>query len=216
MRIVQASASLVAATFPCRIVEGKVEIQEGSPATIIEDAGRTCYKSEDRIGPGTAGRFIRRLLDQETPHESVIEHASATFRIVCDRGVSHELVRHRHTSPSQESTRYCNYGKDKFNAEITVIEPPDLTPAARWIWKTVVGVSEWGYMALLRLGCSPQIARSVLLNSLKTEIVITANFREWRHILRLRTSEQAHPQAREVAKLIEPQLKILCPEVFGG
>jgi len=179
---------------------------------VIEIAGRTCYKSEELITEDSSSAFIKRILKQG--HESVIEHASASFRIICDRGVSHELVRHRIASYSQESTRYCDYSKDKFRKEITVIEPPDLTPEQKDSWETGARRAEIYYHILIARGCTPQIARSVLPNCLKTEIVVTCNLREWRHILRLRTSDKAHSQIKEVCLMILESLKDLCPSVF--
>jgi thymidylate synthase (FAD) len=149
-------------------------------------------------------------------HESVLEHSCASFHIVCDRGVSHEIVRHRIASYSQESTRYCNYNKDKFGGEITVIEPPGLTQEEREIWESSVLISEAAYMKLVSKCVKPQIARSVLPTCLKTELVMTANFREWKHFIRLRTSPAAHPQMVEVAKMVEESLKKVAPTVFGG
>lgn len=160
---------------------------------VIERAGRTCYKSEEKITGNSSETFVRTIL--KSGHESVLEHAVASFRIICDRGVSHELVRHRIAAYSQESTRYCNYGK---KSGISVIQPPKLSSSAYIIWESVIDRIEEAYLALLNDGCSPQIARSVLPNSLKTEIVATANFREWRHILKLRTSQKAHTQIKEV------------------
>ena len=183
-------------------------------AQFIEAAGRTCYKSEDKITPTSASAFIKMLI-HEKGHESVIEHAYATFRVVCDRGVSHEIVRHRLGSYSQESTRYCNYGKEKFGAEITVIEPPFPSDAMRAYWWVACEEAERSYLMMVEKGVSPQIARSVLPTCLKTEIVITYNFREWRHFLKLRTSKAAHPQMREVADMIRRTLVEQCPEVFG-
>ena len=183
-------------------------------AQFIEKAGRVCYKSEDKITPTSASAFIKMLI-HEKGHESVIEHAHATFRVVCDRGVSHEIVRHRIASYSQESTRYCNYAREKFGAEITVIEPPGLPPALREEWFCSMRAIEQLYVEMIEQKVSPQIARSVLPTCLKTEIVITYNFREWRHFLRLRTSKAAHPQMREVADTIRRILVEQCPEVFG-
>lgn len=164
----------------------------------IETAGRTCYKSEDRITPDSAKGFVECIL--ESGHHSVIEHISITVRLVCDRGVSHELVRHRLASYSQESTRYANYSKDKFGNEITVIRPffwfEDSLEYQEW--KKAMEQAEKAYMKLIELGASPEQARSVLPNSLKTEVVMTCNIREWRHVLMLRCSEAAHPQMREV------------------
>lgn len=180
---------------------------------LIEACGRTCYKSEDKITAESASKFVRMLL--ERGHESVIEHGYASFRVVCDRGVSHEFVRHRLMSYSQESTRYCNYSKDKYGSEITVIEPPDLTLSQRTWWMEAVQSAEVNYMRMLANGSKPEIARSVLPTCLKTELVATANFREWRHFLLLRTSAKAHPQMREVANMIGRILLQNCPEVFA-
>jgi thymidylate synthase (FAD) len=178
----------------------------------IERAGRTCYKSEDKITEESAGEFIRKII--ASGHESVIEHASASYLLVCDRGVSHEAVRHRICSFSQESTRYVNYSKGKFGGEISVIEPPGLSENSHSGWFSACSFAEDIYMKMLADGCSPQIARSVLPNSLKTEIATTANLREWRHIFRLRTSPKAHPQMREVAAMVLADLKERCPNVF--
>lgn len=164
----------------------------------IELAGRTCYKSEERITKDSAAGFVKRLID--SGHHSVIEHVNITVRFICDRGVTHELVRHRLASYSQESTRYANYSKDKFGNEITVIRPYYFDEGSDnyWRWHRAMEDAERVYLDLLANGASPQQARSVLPNSLKTEIVVTCNVREWRHILSLRCSEAAHPQMRQM------------------
>jgi thymidylate synthase (FAD) len=182
----------------------------------IEKAGRTCYKSEDRITPGSSIKFVRRLLESE--HESVIEHEKVTVRIICDRGISHELVRHRIGSYSQESTRYCNYTKDKFSNEITVIKPYffDEGSAEFDIWKLAMEEAEKNYFLLLDTGATAQEARSVLPNSLKTEIIITYNLRQWRHFFKLRTSKAAHPQMREIAIPLLKEFKEKIPVIFKG
>lgn len=198
-----------------RVVKQEVFLEHITPnaAQFIERTGRTCYKSEDRITSDSAAKFINMLL--ERGHESVIEHAYASFRVICDRGVSHEFVRHRLFSYSQESTRYCNYSKAKHGEEITVIKPPGLNDEQERIWTVSVRSAEATYMTLLGAGCPPEIARSILPNCLKTELVATTNFREWRHFLRLRTSPKAHPQMREIAKAIGRILLRESPEVFG-
>lgn len=146
----------------------------------IEPAGRICYKSEDRITDESAENFVRMLI--ERGHESVLEHESITVRFVCDRGVSHEIVRHRIASFSQESTRYCNYSGNRFGNQITFIKPCFLDEGTGGykLWKQAMFVAEKEYFELLNWGCTPQEARSVLPNSTKTEIVMTANLREWR------------------------------------
>lgn len=182
----------------------------------IEAAGRTCYKSEDLIKEGSAEEMVRKFLSWG--HESPIEHASVTVRITCDRGVSHEIVRHRIASYSQESTRYCNYAKDKFGREITVIRPstiPEGTDAYR-IWKRCCENSELAYFDMLDVGCTPQEARSVLPNSLKTEVVMTANMREWRHFFKLRTAKGAHPDMRYVAIMLLNEFEERYPVFFDN
>ena len=164
----------------------------------LELAARTCYKSEDRIDQGTAEALLKRLL--KTGHESVIEHISITVRLVCDRGVTHELVRHRLCSFSQESTRYANYSKEKFGREITVIKPFFWQEGSDQYkeWESAMEACERSYLALLDSGAKAQEARSVLPNSLKTDIVVTANIREWMHVFNLRCSPASHPQMRQV------------------
>ena len=180
----------------------------------IEKAGRTCYKSEDLITEESAKAFVRRLI--ERGHESVLEHESITVRVVCDRGVSHELVRHRIASFSQESTRYCNYSGDKFGSELTFIKPCFLEEGTGEFgsWIMAMNFSEFAYFDMLAEGCTPQQARSVLPNSVKTEVVMTANLREWRHFLKLRTAKAAHPQMRELTVPLLEELQKRIPVVF--
>lgn len=175
----------------------------------VERAGRVCYKSESKISEGSAEKFISSLLSRG--HESVIEHAIISVKITCDRGVTHELVRHRIASYSQESTRYCNYSKNKYGNQITCIDIStgfkyDLTNEVDLqkynIWIEAMNNAENSYFALLNLGASPQEARSVLPNSLKTDIVTTMNIRSWRNFFKLRTSAAAHPQMREIASML--------------
>ena len=180
----------------------------------IEKAGRTCYKSEDRITDDSALTFVKTIC--KSGHESVLEHEKVTVRIICDRGVSHEIVRHRIAAYSQESTRYCNYSNSKFGNEITVIEPLFFkdNPERYELWKTAMEQAEATYFSLLKIGASPQEARSVLPNSLKTEIVVTYNLREWKHFFKLRTSPAAHPQMREIACPLLRAFQARIPIVF--
>ena len=175
----------------------------------IERIGRVCYKSEDKIEDGSAEKFIRGIIRRG--HESVIEHESLTVKFICDRGVTHEIVRHRIASYSQESTRYCNYGKEKFGSQITCI---DLATGFQYdldsetdrkkydVWRRAMENAEASYFQMIELGATPQEARSVLPNALKTELVVTMNLREWRHVFRLRADAAAHPQCREVARML--------------
>lgn len=180
----------------------------------LEECGRVCYKSEGRITDDSAPKFVAGIIKRG--HEAVLEHSSITVKFICDRGVSHEIVRHRLASYCQESTRYCDYSKGDFDSQITVIEPCYLNKGtfAYDEWEKACKRSEEAYFNLLNWGLSPQEARAVLPNSLKTEVVMTANIREWRHFLKLRCSKAAHPQMREVATQLLKALQEKIPVLF--
>lgn len=194
----------------------------------IERIGRVCYKSEDSITENgeSAKKFVAMLI--KAGHEAMIEHSSLSVKFTVDRGVSHELVRHRIASFAQESTRYCNYAKDKFGAECTYIDleggitfdnkmkgmSADEVDSVLTEWKLAMEDAEKHYMKMLELGATPQIARSVLPNSTKTEITITANYREWRNFFKLRVPATAHPQMREVTIPLLTELKEVLPVIF--
>lgn len=200
--------------------------------------GRTCYKSNAAMDDEDNKKFIKGIL--ERGHESVIEHEKITVKFTCDRGVSHEIVRHRIASYSQESTRYCNYSKTRFGGHLTFIKPcffpeipigefddeasiinvcmmkKDPLPREKEIrfWVRAIQFSELQYNNMIREGGNPEEARSVLPNSLKTEIVCTFNLREWRHFFKLRTSKKAHPQMRELTIPLLETMKVKLPIIF--
>lgn len=183
----------------------------------IEKVARTCYKSEEKIQEDSAAKMVASLI--KSGHEAMLEHASITVKFVVDRGISHELVRHRLASFAQESTRYCNYSKDDFGSEITFIIPEYLDyKSAGWnTWKETMKACEDSYFKLLDIGLTPQEARAVLPNSLKTEVVMTANLREWRHFFKLRalgTTGKPHPQMLEVTIPLLEDFKQMIPVVF--
>lgn len=180
----------------------------------IELAGRTCYKSEDRITETSASDFVKMIIKRG--HESVLEHRSISVKFVVDRGVSHEIVRHRIASFSQESTRYCSYGNEKHGNSINVIDISShfKNPTSKLYWESAMKFAEMTYLSMIENGESPQIARSVLPNSLKTEIVVTANLREWRTIFKQRCASGAHPQMQEVMKPLFEELCKFLPEIF--
>jgi thymidylate synthase (FAD) len=191
-----------------RIVSPLVKIESDlGPAMLydIERYGRTCYKSEKSITAKSGEEFVAMLIRRG--HHSVLEHSMITVRFIVDRGVSHEIVRHRLAAYSQESTRYCNYTDDKFDSEVTFIKPFGITDNAYMHWMASCKESENRYFLIVdelkKQGMDekeiPSWARSVLPNSLKTELVMTANAREWRHFFSLRAAAPAHPQMREVA-----------------
>lgn len=183
---------------------------------LIELAGRTCYKSNDLITPDSAKGFVERIAKRG--HESVIEHYNITVRFICNRGFTHELVRHRIASFSQESTRYCNYTKDKFGSEITVIKPFEIEEGTKEfdIWKSAMENAEKSYMAMMENGSKPENARGVLPIDIKTEIVITTNIREWKHIFELRTSKAAHPSMRELMIPLLKEFQSKIPVIFDN
>lgn len=186
----------------------------------IERAGRVCYKSEDKIAEGSAEKFIRGLIKRG--HEAVIEHGSITALFVCDRGVTHEFVRHRIASYCQESTRYCNYSRDAFGNEITVVHPcwlnrpdDDEPETTDWdVWEYSCEQAEQNYFELLAQGRTPQEARAVLPTCLKTELVVTMNPREWRHFFKLRCAPTAHPDMRYLARLAKDMFVENWPALF--
>ena len=185
---------------------------------MIELAGRTCYKSEDKITETSSRKFVSNIIKHG--HEAMIEHANMTVRFTVDRGVSHELVRHRLASFAQESTRYCSYNKEKFGNEITVIEPFWLEEGSDLYkyWYDACANAEYCYLEMLKQGATAQEARTVLPNSLKTELVMTANMREWRNIFKLRAAGvtgKPHPQMLEVMIPLLRECQQLMPELFG-
>ena len=187
--------------------------QPVKPLEIIERAGRTCYKSEKRITSGSAEKFVQMIL--EMGHETVLEHASASVRFITNRGVTHELVRHRLASFSQESTRYVKYGD-----EIECIKPVwwddvNYSKARKQIWIDAMESAEKAYHAALKAGDKPEQAREMLPHATKVEIVVTANFREWRHIFELRGSVKAHPQMRALIQDCLHGFAVEIPVVFA-
>lgn len=190
-----------------RLIQPSYEILECPTDVLekIERAARTCYKSEDHIGPGTAEKLTRHLLKRG--HNAMIEFGGwICVRFVSNRGFTHEMVRHRLGSYAQESTRYCNYSKGKFGGEITCVEPigPEsnrLDICAAWV------AAEGAYLAMIEKGVKPEIAREILPIGLKAEIVVGANTREWLHIFGQRCSPKAHPRMRELMIPLREELR---------
>ena len=197
----------------------------------IERIGRVCYKSENNIKEGSAESFISNLINRH--HESVLEHVSISVRVICDRGVSHEIVRHRLASYSQESSRYCNYSNDKFGNELTFIKPcwfksnvEDFNEyvnndnytvglsADELDWIALMIAIEDLYSLFIDDNWTPEEARSILPNSIKTEIVMTMNLREWRHFFKMTCDKAAHPQMRQIANMILDTFKENIPVIF--
>lgn len=174
----------------------------------LEACGRVCYKSEGKTKENSAKAFVGRLV--ASGHESVLEHVSVTVKFICDRGISHEIVRHRLASYSQESTRYC-----KYQDEIVVIAPVGLNGLRDYQnWKWECRAAEKAYIQMLNHGVSAQTARAVLPTCLKTELIMTANLREWRHFFKMRCSPAAHPQVRLLAGDLLRKMQERIPVVF--
>lgn len=203
-----------------RIINPSFEIidfpDENSTLKKIEISGRTCYKSEHKAERDSAQQFAEMILKRN--HFSVLEHVNITVRLICDRGISHEIVRHRLASYSQESTRYANYSNERFGSEITVIRPFFWQEGEEKynLWLHATKEAEKAYLALIKQGASPQEARSVLPNSLKTEVVITCNLREWHHIFSLRCAPAAHPQMREIMLPLLNEFAKRLPVIFNS
>lgn len=184
---------------------------------LIELIGRTCYKSEDKIAEdgSTAKKFVKQLIN--SGHEAMLEHSLLTVKFTVDRGITHELVRHRLFSFAQESTRYCNYSKDKFGNQITFIVPSYLDFEKLYEWKKACIEAEEAYFKLLKKGCTPQEARAVLPNSTKSDIIVSGNYRQWRHFFNLRAAEvtgKVHPQMKEVTIPLLEEVHNRIPIVF--
>lgn len=211
---------------PQHVIIGKDQIEGHKILKHIEKIARTCYKSEDLINDESAEKMIKKLI--KLNHLAMIEHASVSVLFTCDRGVTHEIVRHRVASYAQESTRYVNYSKDKFGNEIGYIDiaggialdtkmkdlPVETIDAIISEWHQACIDAEKHYMKMLELGATPQIARSVLNNSTKSDINVTMNLREWRHFFELRCDAPAHPQMRELVIPLLKEMSEVIPIVF--
>ena len=196
------------------------QISEGGIKELqaIERIGRTCYKSEDKIieDGSSAKRFVAMLI--RNGHEAMLEHSYLSVRFICDRGVSHEIVRHRLFSFAQESTRYVNYSSSKKAPDgIIFIKPcyfADDSEEMR-LWYATMCDTEYRYNKLIfDYGRKPEEVRCLLLNSVKTELVVSGNYREWRHFFKLRTDKAAHPQMRELSVPLLKELQKKIPVIF--
>ncbi|MEG1636109.1 MAG: FAD-dependent thymidylate synthase [Cellulosilyticaceae bacterium] len=214
-----------------KIVQASYTIRKLAPwkdmLQLVEEIARTCYKSEENITDISYEKFLRGIIDRG--HEAMIEHVGFSVKFINDRGVSHEEVRHRLASFAQESTRYCDYSKDKFDKNVTYVDisrgieldtkmrnyTAEQTALILTEWMEACQDAERHYFKMLDLGATPQIARGVLNNSTKTEIWITMNLREWRHFFSLRADRPAHPQMREQALPLLHDLQEECPLIFG-
>lgn len=202
-----------------KIINPKVEVEKYDGVKImknIERACRTCYRSENLITEDSYKRLLTNCLNRG--HQSILEHEKITVRMICDIGVYKDLTRHRFGSFSIESTRYCNYGKDKFENEIKFIEPVNIDKTSELYkdWYRTVDFIEQEYVRMSRMGATPDQMRMILPHSTAAEVTMTANIREWRHILDLRTKKMTHPSVRQILIPLLLKFKEDMPELFGN
>jgi thymidylate synthase (FAD) len=211
MKLIEQSVRLIGLMFPTD--DGGVMLPGSNPEQLIEVAGRTCYKSEDKITADSHKAFIAML--KKRGHEAMLEHSCAAFRCITDTGITHEIVRHRLASYAQESTRYVNYSKEAHGSGvIQFLLPLDLTEGQYGIFRRGYEAAEAYYNEAIAAGCKPEQARDILPKGVKTEIIWTTNFREWRHIRGLRKSKAAHPKMRQLMGMIDERLTKVAPATF--
>ena len=200
-----------------RLVEPWIKVENFDGVKImkrIERACRTCYRSEDKISEESYKNLLTNCLNRG--HESVLEHEKITVRIYSDIGTYKDLTRHRFASFSVESTRYCSYNKDKYGNEIAVVNPVYIEDKEVFeTWKKAIEDMEKAYMKMKELGASTDMCREILPHSTAAEYTMTANIREWKHILELRTTNHVHPAIRQVLIPLLLLFKEQMPEIFG-
>lgn len=200
-----------------RIVEPWIKVEKIDGTKImkrIERACRTCYRSEGKITDDSYKNLIKNCITRG--HESVLEHEKVTVRIYSDVGSYKDLTRHRFASFSVESTRYCSYDKDKYGNEIAFMNPSYIEDKETYeIWKKTMQEIEKGYIEMKKLGATTDMCREVLPHSTAGEYTMTANIREWKHILELRTTKHVHPAIRQVLIPLLRYFKEEMPEIFG-
>lgn len=199
------------------VVNPKIEVEQYDGVQImknIERACRTCYRSEGLITEDSYKRLLKNCINRR--HESVLEHEKITVRMICDIGVYKDLTRHRFGSFSIESTRYCNYGNDKFNNQIKFIKPCNIeeNSSGYALWYSTLVTIEEAYKTMSEIRMSPDQMRMILPHSTAAEVTMTANIREWRHILDLRTKKMTHPAIRQLLIPLLLKFKEDMPELF--
>lgn len=215
-----------------KVIEPWIEISKINGKEImknIEKACRTCYRSENLTGEETYKKLLENCITRG--HESILEHEKITIRMCCDIGVYKDLTRHRFGSFSIESTRYCNYSKDKFDNNIKFIKPvfykeswkdktyeeyiTDKEEQQSMIWYNCMQDIEETYLKMSKLDSKPDEMRMILPHSTAAEVVMTANIREWKHILSLRTTKMAHPSVQQLMIPLLLYFQEEMPEIFG-
>lgn len=202
-----------------KIIKPKVIVEKYDSKKImknLEKACRTCYRSESYITDESYKQLLINCINRG--HESILEHEKISIRMICDIGVYKDLTRHRHSSFSIESTRYCNYSKDKFENEIKFIEPCNIEKDSDLYlyWKHTMERIEMNYIHMANKNATPDQMRMILPHSTGAELVMTANIREWKHILTLRTTKFVHPSVQQVMIPLLLHFKETMPEIFNG
>lgn len=199
-----------------RIVKPWIQVEKIDGKRImkrIERACRTCYRSEGKITEDSYKKLLKNCITRG--HESVLEHEKVTVRIYNDLGSYKDLTRHRHASFSVESTRYCSYDKDKYGNEIAIMDVPYIEDKETYeIWKKTMQEIENGYIKMKELGATTDMCRELLPHSIAAEYTMTANIREWKHILSLRANNHVHPSIRQVMIPLLKYFKEQMPEIF--
>ena len=199
------------------LINSFVEVEKYDPKKIlknIERACRTCYRSEDLITEDSYIKLLKNCINRG--HESILEHEKITVRIMCDVGFYKDITRHRAgTAFSIESTRYCNYSKDKFSNNIKFIDPIFITNKDNYnIWKETMQIIEDNYIKMSENGAKPDELRMLLPHSTVAQVTMTCNIREWKHILELRCTKMVHPSIRQVLIPLLLKFKNDFPEIF--
>lgn len=202
-----------------KIIEPSIEVEDYNPLLImknIERACRTCYRSEDKISENSYKNLLKNCINRG--HESVLEHEKITIRMICDIGVYKDLTRHRFASFSIESTRYCAYNKDKFGNEIKFIRPCNIEEDTILydLWEDAMTEVEYNYIMMSNNGATPDQMRMILPHSTAALVTMTANIREWKHILELRCSSHAHPAVQQILIPLLLKFKEDMPEIFDS
>lgn len=200
-----------------KIIEPKIEVEKFDGKKVmkrIERACRTCYRSEGSITEDSYKTLLKNCITRG--HESVLEHEKITIRMICDLGVYKDLTRHRIASFSVESTRYCNYGKDKFDNELKFIKPCNIEENSSLYdkWLNSLEIIEKNYLDMSNEGAKADQLRMILPHSIAAEVTMTANIREWKHILALRTTNHAHPAIQQLLIPLLLLFKKEMPEIF--
>ncbi len=201
-----------------KIIEPKVEVEPYDSIKLqkrLERAMRNCYQTQGTITNDSYKRLLAMAINKG--HESILEHEKISTLLNCSIGCYKDLTRHRHASFSIESTRYCNYNKDRFGNEITFINPCNIEEGTQAYdnWKKLMEASELVYMKMIKDGCTPDQCREVLPHSTAAQVYMTANIREWRHIFELRAQKEAHPEVQQVMIPLLLKFQKDMPTLFG-